>query len=233
MLMDTDFLQYTQSFNGENDIQYYRFSNPVAIGTVNPVLKQIYGSSDEPPLTGLEQEMNKMQLKDYEVYNSRTVPNANVDLILRQRLAKGNPASGEPSLSVEFEDWRKNAPASQRFGDMTYDQIVGSSEISVQEKKNILEGWIKERIRQERDRVEAMFNSYVAEKPLQARGYIRNNYAIVRNSEGAVVFDRAAERMGFVDADTMISSSENVQQEINRRLRLLAAVPLLADNKPY
>lgn len=233
MLMDTDFLQYTQSFNGENDIQYYRFSNPVAIGTVNPVLKQIYGSSDEPPLTGLEQEMNKMQLKDYEVYNSRTVPNANVDLILRQRLAKGNPASGEPSLSVEFEDWRKNAPASQRFGDMTYDQIVGSSEISVQEKKDILEGWIKERIRQERDRVEAMFNSYVAEKPLQARGYIRNNYAIVRNSEGAVVFDRAAERMGFVDADTMISSSENVQQEINRRLRLLAAVPLLADNKPY
>jgi len=233
MLMDANFLQYTQSFNGENDIQYYRFSNPVAIGTVNPAIKQIYGSSDEPPLTGLEQEMNKMQLKDYEIYSKRIVPNANIDLILRQRLAKGNEQTGEPSLAIEFEDWRKNAPASKRFGTMTYDQIVANPEITVEEKKEVLEGWIKKRIIQERDRMEAMFNVYVAEKPLQARGYIRNNYAIIRDREGVDVFNRAAKRMGYVDADSMISSSENVQQEINRRLRLLAAVPLLADNKPY
>jgi len=78
-----------------------------------------------------------------------------------------------------------------------------------------------------------MFNSYVAEKPLQARGYIRNNYAIIRNREGADVFDRAAKRMGFPNADSMISSSENVKQEIDRRLRLLAAVPQLVENEPY
>lgn len=233
MLMDTDFLQYTQSFNGENDIKYYRFSNPVAIGTVNPVLKQMFGSSDEPPLTGLEQEMNKMQLKDYQLFNTRTVPNASVDLILRQRLAKGIEQTGEPSLAVEFEDWRKNAPANKRFGTMTYDEIVASADISEKDKKATLEGWIKLRIRQERDRVEAMFNSYVAEKPLQARGYIRNNYAIIRNREGADVFDRAAKRMGFPNADSMISSSENVKQEIDRRLRLLAAVPQLVENEPY
>jgi hypothetical protein len=193
----------------------------------------MFGSSDEPPLTGLEQEMNKMQLKDYQLFNTRTVPNASVDLILRQRLAKGIEQTGEPSLAVEFEDWRKNAPANKRFGTMTYDEIVASADISEKDKKATLEGWIKLRIRQERDRVETMFNSYVAEKPLQARGYIRNNYAIIRNREGADVFDRAAKRMGFPNADSMISSSENVKQEIDRRLRLLAAVPQLVENEPY
>mgnify|MGYP003108903305 CR=1 FL=1 len=233
MLMDTDFLQYTQSFNGENDIQYYRFSNPVAIGTVNPVIKQIYGSSDEPPLTGLEEEMNKMQLKDYEMYSKRNVPNANIDLILRQRLAKGIPETGEPSLSDEFADWRENAPASKRFGTMTYNEIVVDPRISSKEKKEVLEGWIKKRINQERERVENMFNAYVATKPLQARGFIRNNYAIIKRREGAEVFDAAAMKMGYESADSMISSSENVEQEINRRLRLLSIVPQVQANEPY
>ena len=88
MLMDSSMVQYTQSFNGENDIKYYRFSNPNAIGTINPVIKQITGSPDEPPLTGLEQEMNKFKIKDFEIYNKRTAPNASVDLILRRFLAR-------------------------------------------------------------------------------------------------------------------------------------------------
>ena len=233
MLIDTEFLQYTQSFNGENDIQYYRFSNPVAIGTVNPVIKQIYGSSDEPPLTGLEEEMNKMQLKDFEIYSKRNVPNANIDLILRQRLAKGISETGEPSLSEEFSNWRENAPASKRFGTMTYNEIVVDPRISSKEKKDVLEGWIKKRINQERERVENMFNAYVATNPLQARGFIRNNYAIIKNREGGRIFDAAAMKMGYESADSMIQSSETVEQEINRRLRLLSIVPQVQPNEPY
>jgi len=234
MLMDTDFLQYTQSFNGENDIQYYRFSNPVAIGTVNPVLKQIFGSSDEPPLTGLEEEMNKMQIKEYQIYNKRTVPNASLDFVLRKRLAKGNAATNEPSLATEFADWRKNAPAYQnnsdfakRFGQMTYDEIVLDPRIPSEDKKNLLEGWIKKRISQEREELEGMFDAYIATKPLQARGFIRNNYVIIKNKEGARVFDDAAMKMGYKSADDMISSSDNVGQEIDRRLRLLGTVNTL------
>jgi hypothetical protein len=70
-----------------------------------------------------------------------------------------------------------------------------------------------------------MFNAYVATKPLQARGFIRNNYVIIKNREGAEVFDAAAMKMGYESADIMISSSETVEQEINRRLRLLSLVP--------
>lgn len=233
MLMDSSSLQYTQSFNGENDIKYYRFSNPVAIGSVNPVLKQISGSTDEPPATGLEEEMSKFQLKDWEVYNRRTVPNANVDLLLRRRLARGNPETGEESLAAEFDAWRKEAPASKRFGRMTYDEIVASDKISSTEKQELLEGWIKKRIREEKDKIELMFNTYVAQKPLQARGFIRNNYVIVQNKQGKEVFDMAARELGFSSANEMISSSENVTEEINRRLRLLSLVPNLAENEPY
>jgi hypothetical protein len=232
MLMDSDMLQYTQSFNGENDIQYYRFSNPVAIATINPALKQVFGSSDEPAMTGLEEEMSKMNIKDWQIYNKRTVPNANVDILLRRRLARGNPDTGAPSLANEFDQWRKGAAASPRFGSMTYDEIIASDDVPASEKKEILEGWIKKRITQERESMEGMFNSYVANSPLKARGFIRNNYSIIRKREGAHVFDLAAKKMGFESADDMITSSDNVQQEISRRLSLLSVVPTLAPIKP-
>jgi len=235
MLMDTDLLQYTQSFNGENDIQYYRFSNPVAIGTINPVLKQIYGSSDEPPLTALEEEMNKMQLKEYELYNRRTVPNASVDFMLRQRLAKGIPENNEPSLAEKFSYWRENSPAyvgnseyAKRFGNMTYNEIVVDPRASSEEKKKVLEGWIKKSISEERGRIEAIFDSYINGKnQTSVRGFVRNNYAILKRREGAKVFDAAAMKMGYESADSMIQSSENVKDEIDKRLRLLFTVNLL------
>ena len=110
---------------------------------------------------------------------------------------------------------------------MTYDEIVVDPKIPSQEKKDLLEGWIKKRINQERERLESMFNSYVATRPLQARGFIRNTYVIIKNKEGADVFDVAATRMGYKSADDMISSSENVEQEINRRLRLLSTINLI------
>jgi len=40
-------------------------------------------------------------------------------------------------------------------------------------------------------------------------------------------------KMGYESADIMISSSETVEQEINRRLRLLSLVPQVQDNEPY
>ena len=61
---------------------------------------------------------------------------------------------------------------------MTYDEIVASDSISNLDKSNLLEGWITKKIRKEREQVEALFDSFVAESPVKARGYIRNNYII-------------------------------------------------------
>ena len=208
MLPDMQFMQYTQSFNGETDIDYYRFSNPVAIGKMNPLTKQITGATSEPPLTELEKEMNKANLKDWQLYNSKTVPNANIDYVLRQRLAK--------NLPKEFAKWKANAPAGRAYPNMTYDDIKDPKE-----KAQLLEGWIKKRIDQEKEVVESMFDKFVAANPYKARGYIRNNYALKRKKLGAEVFDKAAKQFGYSSADDYISDAESINQEIERRMKIL------------
>jgi len=225
MLMDTSMVQYTQSFNGENDIKYYRFSNPNAIGTINPVIKQITGSPDEPPLTGLEQEMNKFKIKDFEIYNKRTVPNASVDLILRRFLAKGDEKQGIPSLAIEFESWRTKASAApKRHGNLSYNEIMESEQISGKEKKEILEGFIQDRIRQRKDVVENMFEAYSKTKPVSVRGYIRNQFDVLLDQRGKKDFDLVAKRLGYPSAAAMIQSSDSVEDEMRKRLSIMGAV---------
>lgn len=220
MLPDMDFMQYTQSFNGENDIDYYRFSNPVAIGKMNPLIKQITGSVSEPPVTQLEMEMNRYNLKDWKMYNSRTVPNANVDYVVRQRLAK--------TMYRDFAEWKANAPAGRAYPNMTYDDIQDNDD-----KAQLLEGWIKKRIKQETELVEGMLDKFIAANPYKARGYVRNNYALKRKELGSDVFDKAAKDLGYESADEYIADSESVTQEISRRMSILMKTANYIKVEPY
>ena len=224
MLMDADSIQYTQSINGKNDTKVYKFSNPVATGTVDPFIKQITGSFQEPPMTEMEMEMSKHNLKGWQLYNKNTVPNANVDFLLQRRLARGS--GDKVSLSEEFTSWRKEPGASERYGKASYDDIMASDIPTPQEKADILEGFIKKRIKQEHDLIEKMYEGYAnsSKYKLDARGFIRNNYLIKQKEYGRLAFDKTAKRFGFESADEMLSDSETTQEEINRRMALLGAV---------
>lgn len=218
---DLLFLQYTQSFNGETDLSYYDFDNPVARGKIDPGLKQITGIAGEPPTTALQREMSKYNLKNYQLYTNTTAKTANVDLVLRHRLAK--------TMYKDFEDWKKNAPASPRYGEMTYNEISEDSSIDNADKKAILEGWIKGRISAEKEQVETMFESFVAENPIKARGFIRNNYTVyARSKDGRRNLDTAAQMINGSSAEEYLAGSETVQDEIERRMKLLATVPNIA-----
>ena len=218
---DLLFLQYTQSFNGETDLSYYDFDNPVARGKIDPGLKQITGITGEPPTTALQREMSKYNLKNYQLYTNTTAKTANVDLVLRHRLAK--------TMYKDFEDWKKNAPASTRYGEMTYNEISEDSSIDNADKKAILEGWIKGRISEEKQNVEDMFDSFVAENPIKARGFIRNNYTVyARSKDGRRNLDTAAQMINGSSAEEYLAGSETVQDEIERRMKLLATVPNIA-----
>ena len=218
---DLLFLQYTQSFNGETDLSYYDFDNPVARGKIDPGLKQITGITGEPPTTALQREMSKYNLKNYQLYTNSTAKTANVDLVLRHRLAK--------TMYKDFEDWKKNAPASPRYGEMTYNEISEDSSIDNADKKAILEGWIKGRISAEKEQVETMFESFVAENPIKARGFIRNNYTVyARSKDGRRNLDTAAQMINGSSAEEYLAGSETVQDEIERRMKLLATVPNIA-----
>lgn len=226
MLPDVRSVQYLQSFNDETDIAYYDFDNPVARGKVNPALKQITGRTAEPPLTSLQKEMSRYNLKNWQIYGSTATKSANIDLVLRERLAK--------SMYKDFENWKSKAPASKKYGEMTYDEIVASDSISNLDKANLLEGWIRKKIRKEKEQVEALFDSFVAESPVKARGYIRNNYIIYsKGKEGKQNLDTAAQTLGFKTADEYLSESETISDELTRRMKLLAIVPNIRENEPY
>ena len=226
MLPDVRSRQYLQSFNDETDIAYYDFDNPVARGKVNPALKQITGRTAEPPLTTLQKEMSRYNLKNWQIYGSTATKSANVDLVVRERLAK--------SMYKDFENWKSKAPASKKYGEMTYDEIVASDSISNLDKATLLEGWITKKIRKEREQVEALFDSFVAESPVKARGYIRNNYIIYSKDKGGKQnLNTAAQTLGFNTADEYLAESDTISDELTRRMKLLAIVPNIRENEPY
>ena len=228
MLPDVRSRQYLQSFNDETDIAYYDFDNPVARGKVNPALKQITGRTAEPPLTTLQKEMSRYNLKNWQIYGSTATKSANVDLVLRERLAK--------SMYKDFENWKSKAPASKKYGEMTYDEIVASDSISNLDKANLLEGWIRKKIRKGKEQVEALFDSFLSENEskIKARGYIRNNYIIYSKDKGGKQnLNTAAQTLGFKTADEYLAESETISDELTRRMKLLAIVPNIRENEPY
>ena len=221
MLVDMKSIQYGQSLDGEYDIPYYSPFNPVAVASLNPVLKQFTGSPDEPPLTEIQIEMSKIGLKEWEVYSNRTAPNANVDLLLRERLANGVPDSDVPSLSAHFSNWKKTVRLN---GTITYDDFMADDSVSSKRKQDVLKTYLRDKIGQEQEKVVETFERWTAKNPFKARGYIRNNYAIEQKKEGRDKFNIAAQNLGFESADDMISSSETVKEEIERRMELVQLV---------
>lgn len=217
MLPDFDFVQYTQSFDGKNDLPYYKITNPVAIGKVNPLLKQISGSTDEPPLTELEKEMSKANIKDYVIYKSYNV-NPNVDFVVRQRLAK--------SLYKDFEDWRKQPIYTAGY--KSYDELEDPKF-----KAMYLEKFISQRIKDEKELVEGKFDLLMARDEVKARGYIRNNYVYKEKELGRDRFDEAARIVGFDTAREYIASSDNVTEEVQRRMRIVSIAESIVEPKPY
>ena len=219
MLPDLEFVQYTQSFNRETDIEYYDAFNPVARGKIDPLRKQVLGTVAEPPLTSLQKEMSRMGLKPYKVYTNRTVPNGTIDLLVRRNLSQ--------TLYKDFEIWRKEGIASQRTG-QTYDQMADDDA-----KAEVLGEWLKAKIRSEAESTEAMFESVAAKTPVKVRGYIRNAYTLQSDKkQNKEAFDIKAQTLGFKDANDFIGSSETVSQEIERRRTLMEFSPMLAPNEP-
>lgn len=219
MLPDIESIQYTQSFNGQTAIPTYKISNPVAIGKVNPLTKQITGSTEEPPLTALEMEMNKANIKDWQIYKTYDV-SPNIDLVVRHNLAK--------KLYKDFNDFRKNDFASQRYGTKKYDEIEDPKE-----RAGLLKEWLGMKIRREKESVEQQFNAMLSSDKAGSRGFVRNNYTIKRKEIGDELLDRVAGGLGYSTAEDYIADSENVTEEINRRLEIMDKVSRILPNKPY
>jgi len=216
-MVDLDTQQYTQSFTGnpENDISYYSPFNSSPIGKMNPLLKQFSGFQQNPPMTGLQREMNKLYIEEYEMYSNRTATNSTIDYVLRYELSK--------SLPKAFEAWRKDAEISfgnnNTYDEMSSDESLGDRASSI--KKKALEGFVKSFIGQKKEVITEGFQEMMVNKPIQARGFIRNNYLLKRKEVGAEIFNMAAETLGFTTSEEYLADSEGILEELNRRMVIM------------
>ena len=228
-LPDVSFVQMGQSLNGETDIPYYDPFNGVARGKVNPLLKQITGVSTNPAPSAIEMDMSKYGIKGWQIYSNSTAGTANVDLILRKQLAK--------SLPQEFNQWKSNRDGrgTEKYAGLNWEQIKEDSSIPNQDKKQILEKFITSRIADRKESITNMFESYVANDPIKARGYIRNTYQVFarqNGGEGSRNLNLAAERISGMSAEEYLADSEDVADELQRRMRLLGLAKTVAPLKP-
>ena len=220
-LPDLLFTQYSQSLNGKTDIPYYDFDNPVARGKVDPITKQITGIASNPPKTELQKEMSRYGLKNYQIYTASGVPNAAIDSVLRAYLAR--------TMYKDFEKFKEETVfvSEQYPRDTKWEDIPDSKD-----KELILKKWINGRISEGKKLVEDRFDRMVTEEPIEARGFIRNQYLVYakKNSgEGARNLDKAANAISGMTAAEYLGEAETMQDEVERRIKLLGEVELLPD----
>ena len=217
-LPDIKLLQYTQSFNGETDIDYYAPFNPAPVGKINPLMKQLTGIVQRAPLTGIQRELNVLGVEGFDLYKSSTQKNASIDFLLRQRLSQ--------QMYKDFEMWRSEVQLGGVAKGKTYNELGEDYKL----KTKFLTDWVSTRITAEKKVIEGFLSDYIANERVAARGYIRNTYDIKRKQLGERVFNEATKSITdklstkFETSKDWLADSESAKKELDRRLILLQVV---------
>lgn len=199
---DSEDIQYLQSFDGKNDIKMYSPFNPEPVRVINPLVKQLTGVNLTPPLTDLQIEMRRLNMKEWLTYKNSTVANPAVDVVVRKRLAK--------NLSKDFRSWRADS------GYSTIDDPAV--------KKILLNNWIRTQISQEEEYATNAFAELQRTKPKLAAGYTRNQYRL-KEQEDKLDYDQTVEiatNGQYKTAEEYYTDVETVEQELARRLQIMS-----------
>jgi hypothetical protein len=215
-LMDSEAIQYTQSFNGKTDINYYSPFNPQPIGKINPLLKQISGVAQNAPMTEIEREMNRLAIDPYDFYKTYGEKNASIDYQLRYELSQ--------TLPQQYEYWVENTKLGKLGKGRTYSELD-----DIDLKAKFLKEFVDQKIKEGKAVVQGRIDDLKGSDSTKhmVRGYIRNNYAIKREEIGAAIFDEAATQLSKGSSKTskeFLAKSEDVLDELNRRQALLHLV---------
>lgn len=159
---DFNWVQFASSFNGKNDIPLYSGFNSEPVQKVNPISSQLTGFDTRPKRNELQNEMVRLNLKEWKMLSSTRIKNPSVDLAVKEQLSK--------TLPQEFESWRENMKFTS--ADISYDDLEPTAQ------KKVLEEFIKSRVRDRTEKTEALFQKFASENPRQAVGFIMNNYSI-------------------------------------------------------
>ena len=212
-MLDGTKLQYSQEGSAKGyDVPYYGIFNPNAIGKMNPLKKTFTGLSSSPPKTEIEKEINKLGLKEYQLYKSSRVDNPVIDYFVRARLSQ--------NLHLKFENFRsKQVPARAKPTQKVYDEITG-----IDEKRKYFKAFIDNEIKREVNLATDMLSNMLAKNPVKAAGYLRNVYYLKRAEYGAEKFNKAASTHTngkYSTSQDYIADAESVANELERRQILM------------
>lgn len=212
-MLDGTKLQYSQEGSAKGyDVPYYGIFNPNAIGKMNPLKKTFTGLSSSPPKTGIEKEINKLGLKEYQLYGSSRVDNPVIDYFVRARLSQ--------NLHLKFENFRsEQVPTRAKATQKVYDEIT-----DINEKREYFKAFIDNEIKREVNLATDMLSNMLAKNPVKAAGYLRNVYYLKRAEYGAEKFNEAASAQTngkYSTSQDYIADAESVANELERRQILM------------
>ena len=212
-MLDGTKLQYSQEGSAKGyDVPYYGIFNPNAIGKMNPLKKTFTGLSSSPPKTEIEKEINKLGLKEYQLYGSSRVDNPVIDYFVRARLSQ--------NLHLKFENFRsEQVPTRAKATQKVYDEIT-----DIDEKREYFKAFINNEIKREVNLATDMLSNMLAKNPVKAAGYLRNVYYLKRAEYGAEKFNEAASAQTngkYSTSQDYIADAESVANELERRQILM------------
>lgn len=212
-MLDGTKLQYSQEGSAKGyDVPYYGIFNPNAIGKMNPLKKTFTGLSSSPPKTEIEKEINKLGLKEYQLYGSSRVDNPVIDYFVRARLSQ--------NLHLKFKNFRsEQVPTRAKATQKVYDEIT-----DIDEKREYFKAFINNEIKREVNLATDMLSNMLAKNPVKAAGYLRNVYYLKRAEYGAEKFNEAASAQTngkYSTSQDYIADAESVANELERRQILM------------
>jgi len=212
MLPDWNFTQYTQTLNGRNDIPYHTIFNETPLGAFNPLSRQ-FGFSETPRPNEIQREMNRLNIREFDLYSRRTIPNPAVAWVVENRLSR--------SLNDRFQIWSEEVGQGGLAAGQSYNDLE-----DMEQRRVMFQQFVRSEIQREVGETEQLWSQVVRDRPRAASGYIRNMYVLeearLSRVGGDSVYDTAVSQFSdFETAEQFLLDAETVEEEVVRRQQIM------------
>jgi len=212
MLPDWNITQYTQTLNERNDIPYHTIFNETPLGAFNPLSRQ-FGFSETPRPNEIQREMNRLNIREFDLYSRRTIPNPAVAWLVERRLSE--------TLNDRFQLWSEEVGQGGLAAGQSYNDLE-----DMEQRRVMFQQFVRSEIQREVGETEQLWSQVVRDRPRAASGYIRNMYVLeearLSRVGGDSVYDTAVSQFSdFETAEQFLLDAETVEEEVVRRQQIM------------
>ena len=233
---DLESTQMLQSMNGKTDIKIYSILNPMPIGKINPLKRQLTGVAAEPTMTEIQREFNKFKLEEYEYVSSRSIENG----VIHRKVTESLSAT----LNQTFLQW-KNLTQTKgilKIRGISYNEVLERAEKNPQDypieeayqlQKAMLDSFVKQTVRQHANFWDEQYDKVATKSKI---GYIKNEYLIDLSKNGEDIYNEAAQNINTGNYETsgaFLANAESPIDVANKQQLLMGEVAKLLGKEPF